>query len=390
MSKKNVSKNKPTKKINSEITELIAFLLFSAFLVGVFSPLFYEFSRINLILKILMILGSVLSTALLIFYPFHIKLKENKKVLKFYISFIVIYLLSIISYFDFSVFGLRLTILGLLILLVLFKGIQITLKGFKNNDLLSEQFIVILISFMLLFFWMAGVYQTSNNKEYEELFLKISFGLLYLISITSLIKKYLYQKIKRGIGQTIIDIIIGCCLIIFSLPYYIKWCGVKGEDFNLFVNIYTAIIGGGLTLIGVAWTIKKNNDDRKLDQKASVKPLLYPISHMSDYNYKEAVELYFYKSANNEKELFLGIIKNTDNGILIVKEALINDERYVMDFPVVLDKNIPGHISVLGNQELDIQSMYIIGQDILGNIIKYKLVVNKEKNDIDAIYVEEK
>lgn len=57
-----------------------------------------------------------------------------------------------------------------------------------------------------------------------------------------------------------------------------------------------------------------------------------------------------------------------------------------MDFPVVLNKNIPGHISVLGNQELDIQSMYIIGQDILGNIIKYKLVVNKEKNDVEAIY----
>ena len=158
----------------------------------------------------------------------------------------------------------------------------------------------------------------------------------------------------------------------------------------MFTNIYTAIIGGGLTLIGVAWTIKKNNDDRKHDQQASVKPLLYPIAHMSEYNYKEAVELCFYKLSNDGKELFLGVIKNTDNGILIVKEALINNERYMMDFPVVLDKNIPGHISVLGNQELDIQSMYIIGQDILGNIIKYKLVVNKEKKDIDAIYVEEK
>lgn len=386
MKKKSITKSKNVKELNPEIIELVSFLLFIIFLIGVFSPLFFEFLNINLALKILMILGSVLSLALLVVYPFSIMLKEDRKAIKLYISFIIIFIFSIISYFDFSVFGLRLTLLGLLILLALFKGIQATLKGFKNKDLLSEQFIVIMISFMLLFFWMAGVYETSDNKELEELFLKISFGLLYLLSITSLITKYLYKKTKRGIGQTIIDIIIGCCLIVFSLPYYIKWCGVNGEDFNLFVDIYTAIIGGGLTLIGVAWTIKKNNDDRKHDQQASVKPLLYPIAHMSEYNYKEAVELYFYKSSNNEKRIFLGVIKNTDNGVLIVKEAIINDEKYIMDFPVVLDKNIPGHISVRGNQELDIQSMYIIGQDILGNIIKYKLMVNKEKKDIEAIY----
>lgn len=51
-----------------------------------------------------------------------------------------------------------------------------------------------------------------------------------------------------------------------------------------------------------------------------------------------------------------------------------------MKYPVVLDKNIPGQVIVFDKTKLEIKSMYIIGIDVLGNNLKYKIVVNQEKN----------
>lgn len=42
---------------------------------------------------------------------------------------------------------------------------------------------------------------------------------------------------------------------------------MQGEDFKTFVSVYSAIVGGGLTLLGVAWTIRKGDEDRKKDRE---------------------------------------------------------------------------------------------------------------------------
>ena len=372
------------------LVEILSLITFTIFIIGLFSPLMVEFSLVNLFCKILMIMGSLLSllylSAILIY---KIKLQDDKKkFLCYYIPLVIIFILSIISYFDYNVFNFKNLILGFFFIGIVFVGIYSSLKGILNKKYLSEDFMVVLVSVVLLLLWMAGVYESSENKELVELSLKISVGLLYLLAISTVISKYLYSSSKKGLNRKIIGIIVWSAIIIFSFPYYVKWWNISDNDFNIFIGIYNALIGGGITLIGVAWTIKKSNDDRKEQNNLSVKPLIYPIAHMSNYDYKGQVDIVFYKTHNSAKHKFIGIIKNTDNGILIIQEAIINGEKYNMKFPVVLDKNIPGQIIVYYDIEILIETLYIIGKDVLGNTLKYKIFINNDKHDIEAIVEE--
>lgn len=359
------------------------------FLFCLISPLIFDFFSANLFFKIVIILCTLFVSCFLIFVFFLLKFANNKKKCIIYlIPILLIYSFTIFSYFNLRLNDFKAAVFGFFIAYMLFIGFYNIISLFTKKTFLSEQFLVIMLTIVLLFLCVAYVNDVSNNKDGAEMLYKISVGLLYLIIISMLIHYYLYVQSKKGVGQKIIGIIFWSCLVIFSIPYYLRWWDIPSEDFEMVLNIYVEMIGGSITLIGVAWTIKKGNDDRKNERKLSVKPLIYSISHRSDYNYKQQVYIEFYNNDKNKEHTFIGLIKNTDNGILIIEKAIINDIDYEMKFSVVMDKNMVGELIVYDEIKLEIKSMYIIGKDVLGNVLKYKLVVNQEKNDIEAIYEE--
>lgn len=368
---------------------LVNEFLFLGFIFCLIAPLIFNFQNIHLIWKILMLIGSILSLLILVLLFSNFKKIITKvKFLCYSIPLVIIFVLSVISYWDFDIYGMKNTIWGLLFLLAMFSGVYNTFKSFFKKTLFSEQFINVISSVAFLCFWIAGINKTTNNIESSELYFKIAFGLLYLIAMPMIVHRYIYSDRKKGFGRTVIEIIVFGSLIVFTIPYYIKWWGVTGSDFELFVSIYTAMIGGGITLIGVAWTINKNNADRKNDRRLAVKPLIYPFFPQSEYDYKQQVDLIFCNKDKMKVYTFVGIIKNTDNGILIVEKAIVNGTNYEIKFPTVLDKNISGRVIIYDEAELEIESMYIIGKDVLGNIFKYKIIVNQKKKNIEAIYEE--
>ena len=375
----------------SNVIDKLAFneISFLGFIFCLIAPLIFNFLNIHWIWKILMVTGSILSLLILILLFRDFRKRENKvKFLYYSIPLVILFILSMISYWNFNIYGMKNIIFAFFIIYILFSGIYNAIKSFSKKTFFSEQFIIVIISVVCLCFWIASINKTVNNIESSELYFKIAFGLIYLIAISMIVHRYVYSNRKNGVGQTVIEIIVFSSLIVFTIPYYIKWWGVIGDDFELFVSIYTAMLGGGITLIGVAWTINKNNEDRKNDRKIAVKPLIYPISPQSEYNYKQQIDLIFYNKEKAKEHTFVGVIKNTDNGILIIEKAIINDINYEMKFPVVLDKNIPGQVIIYDEAKLEIKSMYIIGKDVLGNVLKYKILVNQDKTNIEAIYEE--
>ena len=107
--------------------------------------------------------------------------------------------------------------------------------------------------------------------------------------------------------------------------------------------MYTALIGGGVTLLGVAWTIKQNNDDKKNDIRLQNKPIIYAlILNWIQESHYAPIEL----CLASEKELsttkiFLKTLVNTDIAIAIVKKVTINDVTFIPETNNVLAKNIP-------------------------------------------------
>lgn len=349
------------------------------------APIVWDFSIIHWIWKIVMIICSLIGMSVLIFLFANLKYRKKRRELYNYIPLSILFILSVFSYYDFEVYGIKTFILGLLIIYLAFVGIYNLLKLFFKKTFLYENFLIILSSFMLVSFWISWVNKNSDNMESSKIFLLIGIILLYLIAIYMIIYRYLYSDKPIELGRKIIGVIFGSGLIIFTFPYFIQWCGITGENFNIFLSIYTAAIGGGLTLIGVAWTIDKNNKDMKREAQLSVKPLIYPIAHDSEYNYREQVDIIFYKDDDVKESNFIGIIKNTDNGVLIIKEAIVNNAKCEMKYPVVLDKNVPAQILIYSSNKIEIESMYILGNDILGNNLKYRLIVDNNRKDIDSV-----
>ena len=58
----------------------------------------------------------------------------------------------------------------------------------------------------------------------------------------------------------------------FLFPEFFGFVTLENRD--TWINFFGAILGGGITLIGVAWTIKDQNEKRREDAKDMVRPLL--------------------------------------------------------------------------------------------------------------------
>lgn len=94
------------------------------------------------------------------------------------------------------------------------------------------------------------------------------------------------MKIRKKQNKLLLLVIIFIALWIFVPPFinlmitteapiFPGFFGyVNSENANAWIGFYGAIIGGAITLVGVAWTIIDQNKKREDDIKNSVKPML--------------------------------------------------------------------------------------------------------------------
>lgn len=237
----------------------------------------------------------------------------------------------------------------------------------------------------MIFYWLCDIFYLACFNNW--LIMKFIIGILLMIIVFySLTVSFLSSAPKNFILKFgfIQDFIVGIGLSIY-LIYIIPCDEIK----EIVIPIVSALYGGLLTLVGVAWTIKQNDSDRKNEKRLSVKPLIYPLSCRSDYDYENAVNLEFIKDDKSKIQNIIGVIENSDNGILIIESAIINGEEYKLFNKAVIAKNKAAHVLVYTDKKIQIETLYIIGKDVFGNTIKYKLILNKEKHDIDSIVEEE-
>lgn len=249
----------------------LSILIMGLIFLGGFLPVFYDFSQMQIVVKILFIACYIVGLGLLITLVVCDKTEKNEEKNnwkdKVFIGFLsAIYIIGFLLFFDYNLWGYKDTVYGIMFLIVLFVEIFMSVNVVLGKKLASEKLPTILISIAVLTFILAAVYETANNVEPANLLYKISFGIAYLVAMALLINSYLFKKrdSNKKIGN-IVGIVFWGSLILTTFPYYVQWCGLKGDNFQTFVTVYAALIGGGITLAGVAWTIKDSNDKRKED-----------------------------------------------------------------------------------------------------------------------------
>lgn len=373
-------------------------------------PITNTFYKMSWIMKVI-ICGSILCGVALYVLVIVNAIKKGKNDKKYYYDIlyifplIVIETINVLSIFDYKLWGFKAFFIGLALFITifveLFASIRVILKKFFGQ----ENIPVVLTSLAVLSFILAALNEHIGNIKPASLCYAFCFGLAYLVAIALYIYQFIYKpKKSEKIVSNIIGIIFWGAVIIITFPYYINWCGLTGKTFETFVSVYSAVIGGGITLAGVAWTIKDSNDKRQEDLKRikaerkeeeRIKNIPY-IRLVSEVLYDEYVEIPFKEYYNfnklsdrqhfkNKQSYSVQIcsfgIKNISETHMIFRSVHLNNNVYL--FPgTLIEKGKTCQVEICNNSWITmiepLNSIQLILQDMIGNSysVQCKFAIN--------------
>ncbi len=364
-------------------------------LISLMLSIAFNFKTVPIELKIVMIIVSGLN--ILYFGSFFavVFIKQKWKDFGFSIFFLISCVIEILNFIDYNLWGSRNLVLGLLYVVIFFYGIYYTIAGLLNDWVTSEKLPIILIAIAATASLIAASNEQMDNLLYANLYYKISIGLIYLIAIALYINQYLYKERKQGRSiSNIISLVFVGALILISFPFYVRWWGLNSDDFNAFVSVYSALVGGGITLTGVAWTIRKGDSDRKADllrieqeRKEEERKIHVPylkvvvgvqpfeavnchIMQILDFDDEHAI-------AKLENNIFYTImidnfiIKNVSSHNILLRGVILDDEFYQFDNQQLLESNNVCQVQTTRNSEIafakPLRKLLIYVEDIIGN-----------------------
>ncbi len=157
---------------------------------------------------------------------------------------------------------------------------------------------------------------------------------------------------------------------------------------DIIIPIVSATIGGLCTFLGVFLTIRHEKKREKEERLLSNKPLFYRLDLMQEYDDKSAVDFCLGVGNFDDKEgQIFGVIKNTDNAILIIDNVSVNGKIYKSMYGDVVDKNQIFNLYINVSEKLnkDDEILFTV-KDIMDNKYKYEVETkNKDEKDSEII-----
>ena len=143
---------------------------------------------------------------------------------------------------------------------------------------------------------------------------------------------------------------------------------------SIIVSLCSALLGGGLTLLGVWLTIKDQNKKEEAAKKAAVRPWIF--------SYEECIPPYkktcfIAPDSDYSRDIVTsGIIKNTDTGILILDYVESELVRYTLHGDNVVDKNSTVELAIhLKNRVENLNGLRLYIKDVYGNRYSYEISI---------------
>lgn len=410
INKKEIKKNNVNGKMLEFFLSSLSFFTFLVLFIATISPIVFNFKEVNTIPKIIMLIGTMMSLLLLVLMiVFNIKEKKAQK-FKFIITiifFLFIWCMSIIHYFNFDLWGIKdvfwTAFISFVCLVVFFAKSFDLIQGISKNlvidILLAINLVIYLIGFLLSFISKSWVC------------VQIGVGFSYVFILIYFINKFLIKKeklVKKKYLPILTQVLIITVLItttIFTFPVYINWIGLQSQAFDYFITIYSCLVGGLITLCGVAWTIKNQEKIREEDVanekiKENLKYKPYFSGNSNKYlklNEKSRFVIKTSKSfthdeiltrpLNNNDEIFYMYpirFLNSDNSNFIIEKITINNEECKQK-NILINKNetfdIEGFKYIIDGKD-NVPEIKIFIKDFLENRYLYKIKFKITKENL--------
>ena len=319
-----------------------------------------------------------------------VKNKKNKNALISAIiswALIGIYLgIAIPLHNKFENFSTHWLLFGLFALIIPCGTFNFMLQGLALNDISKEKKVnaarrLIIFTFYL---WFVDLfYMVSFNNWLVWIY--ILGIILLLIAISNLIKVFLgkTEVFKKFILGDLLIALILTAFLIYKIPE--KYGSLQ----SIVTTIVAAVYGGMLTLTGVAWTIKrqeevrkediaKREEERKQEEIAKAKPIFATLFH-NDSN-KNTIDYEYKINLDTEKEGDITTIiriENSDNSNFSIRAFWIDGKWLISNENNFILKNKTVAIYWNGNkyasQWKEKNISYLIVEDSLGLTHFYKL-----------------
>lgn len=261
-------------------------------------------------------------------------------------------------------------IFGLIALLVPIFFISFLYFNIKNTISTTEdhqEWFANISKYIILYWFIDLLYMSIFNNWLVPTFI---FGILSIVIIFfNLINAFLNgaKSIHFFIALEMIIALIMSGYLIFIIP--------DETIQEIVLTITAALYGGILTLVGVAWTIKKAEDDKKETQQMTLKPWLFLVKSYMTKEEKNKIQKYIFSisEAKQTTPLSLCILKNTDNGIAVLREISSKQYKYIPVGDAIVDKNSVFNLHVSFAYDDKKEDLRLIVEDVLGNQYTYKL-----------------
>ena len=244
-----------------------------------------------------------------------------------------------------------------------------------------------------LFYWLVDLFYMAWFKDW--LLWQYIFGeLILLIVFFNLSSAFLANSEKNKTVKWMLlqDFMIGIALTIY-LIYIIpeQFTGLQ----TIVTTIIAAVYGGLLTLVGVAWTIRRQDVTREKQYRSEIKPILI-LPENSMYNLNEPEDIgdveKRYKNLNRCEVIFadndscIGIVlKNIGKGYCYLARVYLNDNEGYIDNLYYVESQ--GYLLL----EISTQRRFVADSKLLICIRdmdenEYFYEVNIENVKLDSIY----
>lgn len=372
-------------------------------LLGIYSfmlPISSEFCKTSLSMKIITV-GSTICGIVFIAFAIITTINNGKNHKKYYCDYfylspiLILEIINILTFFNYNLWGYKSPIIGLAIVYILLVESIASLRTLFKKSFGKENTPVLLIALATVSCFLALININAGNIDHAKLFSKFSFGIAYLVAIALYTNQFIYrpQKSEKTISN-IIGIIFWGAIITISFPFYVQWCGLSGDNFETFVTVYAAVLGGGITLAGVAWTIIDGNDKRKedldrieLERKEEERKKYIPYIRLANEfqaHYAGRVNSVKHLSFDNPNEVskienntYYAIminpftVKNVSESNIILKGIYLDNVYHPFDSEVLVERDSVGQIQFPLNHwyafAKKISSVVLIITDIIGN-----------------------
>ena len=155
----------------------------------------------------------------------------------------------------------------------------------------------------------------------------------------------------------------------------------------IIIPLVSAVIGGGLTLVGVLITTKHETKIRTEEKISNNEPLFYIFDPLQQFDSQGTQEYHFFPK-NEKTNGSRGILfKNTDKTYIVLDSIRINSKYYYPKIGKVVNKNEMFTIRIYSSENYLTNKDTTITlnvRDILGNKYSYKILYDIDEDEFIA------